>query len=76
MRRTMVMVRRLVLLAFAACGLLVVATEPAHALCPWAAVQSAAPALGEQLGAVPGRLDGEPAPQYCSIQHCEPVLRH
>jgi len=70
MRRTMVIVRRLVLLASATAGLLVVATEPAHAVCepqgccPWGAVQSVAPAPGER------------APQYCSPQHCEPVLRH
>jgi hypothetical protein len=74
MRKTMVMVRRLVLLAFATGGLLVVATEPAHALCtpnccPWNAVQAAASAPGE----LP---PGKAAPQYCSLQHCEPVLRH
>ena len=69
MRRTMVKVRRLVLLAFAAAGLLAVA-EPAHAAicepqgcCPWG-IQSVAPATGVQ------------APQYCDPQHCEPVLRH
>jgi len=70
MRRTMVIVRRLVLLAFAAAGLLVVATEPANAAicepqgcCPWG-VQPVAPTTEE------------PAPQYCEPQHCEPVLRH
>jgi hypothetical protein len=66
----MVMVRRLVLLAFAAAGLLVVTTEPAQAVCepqgccPWGAAQPAVPA------------PGVPVPQYCDIQHCEPVLRH
>jgi hypothetical protein len=70
MRRTMVIVRRLVLLAFAAAGLQLVATEPANAICeprgccPWGAVQSVAPA------------PGEPDLQYCDIQHCEPLLRH
>ncbi len=63
MRRTMVMVRRLVLLAFATSGLLVVATGPAHAKCPPAPAQAVAPAAEE------------PAPQLCQMQHCEPVLR-
>jgi hypothetical protein len=70
----MVIVRRLVLLAFAAAGLLVVATEPAHAVicepkcCPWDV---------QAVAAAPGELPpGKPAPQYCTPQHCEPVLRH
>ena len=74
MRRTMVMARRLVLLAFAASGLLAVATEPAYAMicepkcCPWPQVQAAA----AQTGPVPGL----PVAQYCDLQHCEPVMRH
>ena len=78
MRRTMVMVRRLALLAFATSGLLVVATEPAHAVCdgkgccPWGAVQSVAPATVQSVAPA----TGEPDPQYCQPQHCEPVLRH
>jgi len=61
---------------------LVVTTEPAHALCtpnccPWNAVHGmssawSSPDANESVVSVAGR----PAPQYCSIQHCEPVLRH
>jgi hypothetical protein len=82
MRRMMVMVRRLVLLAFAAAGLLVVTTEPAHALCapnccPWNKVEGVSsawsvPDATESVVPVPGG----PAPQLCTFQHCEPVLRH
>ena len=82
MRRMMVTVRRLALLAFAATGLLVVTTEPAHAICtpnccPWNAVHraSSAPSIPDAKESVV-RVSGGPAPQYCDIQHCEPVLRH
>ena len=77
MRRTMLMVRRLVVLAFAAAGLLGVASGPAHAgstptvctpnCCPWQTVQA---------GAVRSPVTEAPEPQYCDIQHCEPVLGH
>ena len=71
MRRTMLIMRRLVLLAFAATGLLVVVSELANAAsceprgcCPWGALESVVPA------------PAQPDPQYCQPQHCEPLLRH
>jgi len=82
MRRMMVMARRLALLAFAATGLLVVTTEPAHAICtpnccPWNAVHrvSSAPSIPDANEFVVPAA-GRPTPQYCDIQHCEPMLRH
>ena len=83
MRSTMKMVRRLMLLAAAATGLLVVTSQPAQAMiceprCCWSNSvhgMSSAPSLPDATESVvpaPGR----PAPQGCEIQHCEPVLRH
>jgi hypothetical protein len=82
MRRTMKMVRRLVLLAFAATGLLVVTAGPAQAICapgccPSSAVKGdssgwSIPDATQSVVPVPGR----PTPQWCDMQHCEPLLRH